>query len=377
MQIGIPKEIGAGELRVAATPETVKKFVAQGYEVVVETGAGERASYLDAAYVDAGAKTAADATAAVKDADVVLKIAAPTGDEVANYKQGAIVLASFAPHQNDYFDAYAARQLTCVAMELIPRISRAQSSDILSSQASLAGYKAVLVAANHYSGMFPMMMTAAGTIKPARVVVLGVGVAGLQAIATAKRLGAIVEASDLRPVVKEQVESLGGKWIDVPMSDDEKAQAEGAGGYAWRPSEQYMKDQAEVVDRAVSRADIVITTAQIPGRRAPVLIKQATIDKMKAGSVLVDMAVSSGGNVEGSEVDRNVKAGAGVTIVGIGNIPATVATEASALFARNLYNFLAPQHDEASQSLQLNRDDDMVKPTLIVDNGTVNYQKPS
>lgn len=374
MQIGIPKEIGAGETRVAATPETVKKFIGQGYTVVVQTGAGKAASYLDAVYEAAGATVADNATGS---ADVVLKIAAPTSDEVAGYKEGAIVLASFAPHQNEHFDAYAAKKLTCVALELIPRITRAQSSDILSSQASLAGYKAVLVASNEYSGMFPMMMTAAGTIKPARVVVLGVGVAGLQAIATAKRLGAIVEASDLRPVAREQVESLGGKWLDVPMSDDEKAKAAGTGGYAWQPSPEYIKDQAQVVDKAVSNADIVITTAQIPGRRAPVLIKQATLLKMKAGSVIVDMAVASGGNVEGSQVDQVVLTDQGVKLVGIGNIPATVATEASALFARNIWNFLSPQQDADTQTLKLNREDEMVKPTLIVDSGVVNYQKPA
>lgn len=376
MQIGIPRETGAGETRVAATPETVKKYIGLGYEVVVEKDAGTRASYLDAAYEAAGAKVV-DAKAAVAAADLVLKIAAPTAAEVAGYKEGAIVLASFAPHQNPHFDAYAAKKLTCVALELIPRITRAQSSDILSSQASLAGYKAVLIAANEYSGMFPMMMTAAGTIKPARVVVLGVGVAGLQAIATAKRLGAIVEASDLRPVVREQVESLGGKWLDVPMSDEEKAKAAGTGGYAWRPSEQYIKDQAVVVDKAVSNADIVITTAQIPGRKAPVLVKKETVAKMRAGSIIVDMAVGSGGNVEGSVVGQNVRTDNGVILVGIDNIPATVATEASALFARNILNFLQPQHDKDSKSVKLNREDDMVKPTLIVDAGVVNYQKPA
>jgi NAD(P) transhydrogenase subunit alpha len=263
-----------------------------------------------------------------------------------------------------------------VALELIPRITRAQSSDILSSQASLAGYKAVLLAANEYSGMFPMMMTAAGTIKPARTVILGVGVAGLQAIATAKRLGAVVEASDMRPAAKEQVESLGGKWLDVPMSDEEKAKALGTGGYAWTPSPEYVRDQAVIVDKAVSTANIVITTAQIPGRKAPVLIKAETVAKMKAGAVIIDMAVSSGGNVEGSKLDEIVVTENGVKIVGIGNIPATVATEASALYARNILNFLQPQHDKESQSLKLNREDEMVKPTLIVDAGHVLYKKP-
>lgn len=377
MIIGVPKETLPGETRVAATPETVKKFVGLGYGVTVQSNAGTASSYTDDQYREAGATLAANAADTLKDADIVLKVAAPNADETALIKSGAIVLAAFAPHQNPHLDAYAGRNLTCVAMELIPRITRAQSSDILSSQANLAGYKAVLVAANEYAGMFPMMMTAAGTVKPARVVVLGVGVAGLQAIATAKRLGAVVEASDLRPVVKEQVESLGGKWLDVPMSAEEKAKAEGTGGYAWQPSPEYIRDQAAIVDKAVSAANIVITTAQIPGRKAPVLIKAETVAKMKPGSVIVDMAVASGGNVEGSKLDEIALTGNGVKIVGIGNLPATIATEASALYARNLLNFLQPQHDKDSQSLKLNREDDMVKPTLIVDGGQVLYKKPN
>jgi len=373
MQIGVPTETLAGETRVAATPETVKKFAALGYKLVVQSGAGTRASYIDQAYTEAGATIAATAAETLKDADLVLKVAAPGAEEVPLLKQGAIVLAAFAPHQNPHLDAYAARGLTCVAMELIPRITRAQSSDILSSQANLAGYKAVLLAANEYSGMFPMMMTAAGTIKPARTVVMGVGVAGLQAIATAKRLGSVVEATDLRPVAKEQVESLGGKWLDVPMSDEEKAKALGTGGYAWQPSPEYIRDQGVIVDKAVSQASIVITTAQIPGRKAPVLVKAETIAKMKPGSVIVDMAASSGGNVEGTVLDQVVTTANGVKIIGIGNIPALVSTEASALYARNLLNFLQPQHDKESQSLKLKRDDEMVKPTLIVDGGAVLY----
>ncbi|MDI1300396.1 MAG: Re/Si-specific NAD(P)(+) transhydrogenase subunit alpha [bacterium] len=377
MQIGIPAEILAGETRVAATPETVKKFVTLGYKLVVQKGAGVASSCIDKAYEEAGATIAATAAETYQDSDVVLKVAAPSAEEVSLIKQGAIVLAAFAPHQNENLEAYAARGLTCVAMELIPRITRAQSSDILSSQANLAGYKAVLLAANEYAGMFPMMMTAAGTIKPARAVILGVGVAGLQAIATAKRLGAVVEASDMRPAAKEQVESLGGKWLDVPMSDEEKAKALGTGGYAWVPSAEYVRDQAIIVDKAVSAASVVITTAQIPGRRAPVLVKAETVAKMKPGAVIIDMAVSSGGNVEGSKLDEIVVTENGVKIVGIGNIPALIATEASALYARNLINFLQPQHDKESQSLKLNRDDDMVKPTLIVDGGQVLYKKPN
>lgn len=377
MQIGIPAEILAGETRVAATPETVKKFVTLGYKLVVQKGAGIASSCIDKAYEEAGATIAATAAETYQDSDVVLKVAAPSAEEVPLIKQGAIVLAAFAPHQNPHLEAYAARGLTCVAMELIPRITRAQSSDILSSQANLAGYKAVLLAANEYAGMFPMMMTAAGTIKPARAVILGVGVAGLQAIATAKRLGAVVEASDMRPAAKEQVESLGGKWLDVPMSDEEKAKALGTGGYAWVPSAEYVRDQAIIVDKAVSAASVVITTAQIPGRKAPVLVKAETVAKMKPGAVIIDMAVSSGGNVEGSKLDEIVVTENGVKIVGIGNIPALIATEASALYARNLINFLQPQHDKESQSLKLNRDDDMVKPTLIVDGGHVLYKKPN
>lgn len=375
MLIGIPKETVAGETRVAATPETVKKFAALGLNIVVQSGAGLASSATDAAYEAAGAKIAADAAATLADADIVLKVVAPTADETALIKQGATVLAAFAPHQNEFLEAYAAKGLTCVSMELIPRITRAQSSDILSSQANLAGYKAVLLAANEYAGLFPMMMTAAGTIKPARTVVLGVGVAGLQAIATAKRLGSVVEASDLRPAAKEQVESLGGRWLDVPMSDEEKAKALGTGGYAWQPSPEYIRDQDVVVDKAVSNANIVITTAQIPGRKAPVLVKAETVAKMKPGSIIIDMAVSTGGNVEGSKLDETVVTENGVRIVGIGNIPALVATEASALYARNMLNFLSPMADKEAGSIVLNREDDMVKPTLIVDNGQVLYKK--
>ena len=376
MQIGIPTETLAGETRVAATPETVKKFAAMGCEVLVQSGAGLASSCTNAAYEAAGAKIVATAADALN-ADIILKVAAPNADETALIKQGATVLAAFAPHQNDNLEAYAARGLTCVAMELIPRITRAQSSDILSSQANLAGYKAVLLGANEYAGLFPMMMTAAGTIKPARIVVLGVGVAGLQAIATGKRLGAVVEASDLRPAAKEQVESLGGRWLDVPMSDEEKAKALGTGGYAWQPSPEYIRDQAAVVDKAVSNANIVITTAQIPGRKAPVLVKAETVAKMKPGSVIIDMAVSSGGNVEGSKLDETVITENGARIVGIGNIPALVATEASALYSRNLLNFLAPMHNKETSEIVLNREDDMVKPTLIVDAGTLIYKKPN
>ncbi len=377
MQIGIAAEITPGETRVAATPETVKKFVGMGYQVLVQSGAGRAASYLDAAYSEAGAQVLNDVADLYGRCELVLKVQAPTAEEAAQMRSGTIVVGMFAPASNPFLDIYAERGLTCVAMELIPRITRAQSSDVLSSQANVAGYKAVLMAAQAYQRMFPMLMTAAGTVKPARVVILGVGVAGLQAIATARRMGAVVEASDMRPAAREQVESLGGKWLDVPMSEEEKAKALGTGGYAWIPSPEYVRDQAAVVDKAVSAADIVITTALIPGRKAPVLVRAATVAKMRPGSVIVDMAVAAGGNVEGSVLDQTVVTEQGVSILGVGNIPATVAAETSALYARNLLNFLQPQYDSASAGLKLHREDDMVKPTLIVDQGQVLYKKPN
>jgi NAD(P) transhydrogenase subunit alpha len=376
MQIGIPAETVAGETRVAATPETVKKYVQLGYAVVVQSGAGVAASCTDDAYQQAGATIAATAADTYKDADLVLKVRAPSADETALIKQGAAVLGIYAPHSNPHLDAYAARGIDCYAMELIPRITRAQSADVLSSQANLAGYKAVLMAANEYQRLFPMLMTAAGTVKPARVVILGVGVAGLQAIATAKRLGAVVEANDVRPAVKEQVESLGGKYIEVQMTDEEKKSAETAGGYAREMSDDYKRRQVELVAKHVSQADIVITTALIPGRPAPRLVTGETVAKMKPGSVIVDMAVESGGNVEGSKPNENVVTANGVKIIGCTNIPATVAAEASALYARNLLNFLSPMYDKEARAFKLNPQDDVVGPTIIVAGGQVAYKKP-
>ena len=290
---------------------------------------------------------------------------------------GQIVIGMLDPYRNTQLDTYAAKGATAFAMELLPRtLSRAQNMDVLSSQANLAGYKAVLLAANEYSRPFPMFMTSAGTVKPAKVVILGVGVAGLQAIATAKRLGAVVEASDLRPAAKEQVESLGGKWLDVPMSEDEAQKAKATGGYAWTPSEQYIKDQAAVVDKALSNADIVITTAQIPGRQAPRLVHGATLAKMKAGSVLIDMAAATGGNVEGSVPNETITTANGVRIVGAANIPAMLAAQSSDLYANNLVNFIttliAPAGDDASANdsspnLSLNLDmEDEIQGALAV-----------
>lgn len=376
MQIGIPAEIVAGETRVAATPETVKKYVQLGYSVVVQSGAGVASSCTDDAYQQAGATIAATAADTYKDADLVLKVRAPQAEEVGLLKQGAEVLGIYAPHSNPNLDAYAAQGISCYAMELVPRITRAQSADVLSSQANLAGYKAVLMAANEYQRLFPMLMTAAGTVKPARVVILGVGVAGLQAIATAKRLGAVVEANDVRPAVKEQVESLGAKYIEVQMTDEEKKGAETAGGYAREMSDDYKRRQIELVAKHVSQADLVITTALIPGRPAPRLVTAETVAKMKPGSVIVDMAVESGGNVEGSKPNENVVTANGVKIIGHTNIPATVAAEASALYARNLINFLQPMYDKEAKAFKLSAQDDVVGPTIIVAGGQVVYKKP-
>lgn len=370
MQIGIPTESIHGEHRVAATPETVKKLIHAGHQVVLERGAGTKAAYLDESYLQVGAKITEDA---YQGSDIILKVRAPQGTEIQKLPQGSCVIALFDPYRNTELEQFATQQVNAFALELLPRtLSRAQNMDVLSSQANLAGYKAVLLAANAYQRMFPMLMTAAGTVKPARVVVMGVGVAGLQAIATAKRLGAVVEATDLRPTAKDQVESLGGKWLDVPMSAEEQARANEAAknGYGWMPGEQYIQDQALIVDKAVANADIVITTALLPGRDAPHLIQADTVAKMKPGSVIVDMAVETGGNVAGSECGKTVTTANGVHILGVPNIPATVATEASALYARNVYNFLETLFD-ADQKFTLNQDDEIQKALLITHAGQV------
>lgn len=370
MQIGIPTETIVGEHRVAVTPETVKKLVSAGHRIILERGAGRKAAYIDSAYEQVGAEIRDDAYAG---SQVILKVRAPSGEEIQKLAPGSTVVAMFDPYRNTELDQFAQQQVSAFALELIPRtLSRAQNMDVLSSQANLAGYKSVLLAANAYQRMFPMLMTAAGTVKPARVVVMGVGVAGLQAIATAKRLGAIVEATDLRPTARDQVESLGGKWLDVPMSDEEKQKAADAAknGYGWMPGEDYIRDQAVIVDKAVSNADIVITTALLPGRNAPRLIGAETVAKMKPGSVILDMAVESGGNVEGSQCGENVITENGVTILGIPNIPSTLATEASALYARNVYNFVETLFDQ-EQGLNIQLEDEIQKALLVTHAGQV------
>ena len=370
MEIGIPRETRADETRVAATAETVKKMAASGkHAIVVEAGAGMASSVTDADYTAAGAKvgSAADALGS----DVVLKVRAPRGDELGRLKRGASVIGLLDPFDAPGVQALAGAGVTGFALEWLPRITRAQSMDVLSSQANIAGYKAVVMAANEYGRFMPMLMTAAGTVKAARVLILGVGVAGLQAIATAKRLGAVIEASDVRPSVKDQVESLGAKWVDVPYETDEERQiAEGAGGYARPMPPAWMARQAAIIAERCKVVDVLITTALIPGRPAPKLIKADTVKAMKQGAVIVDLAVEQGGNVEGSEADQIVRAN-GVTIIGTTNLPAKVATDASALYARNVLNFLALSLNLKTGDFALARDDEIVKATLVCDNGQV------
>ena len=374
MRIGVISADSASESRVALTPDAVKKLRKLGFEVVIQSGAGQAAYYADELYQAAGADIASNSTEVVSQSQIITTVNDLPAAVTEYLTAGQVVIGMLDPYRNSQLDTYAAKGATAFAMELLPRtLSRAQNMDVLSSQANLAGYKAVLLAANEYSRPFPMFMTSAGTVKPAKVVILGVGVAGLQAIATAKRLGAVVEASDLRPTAREQVESLGGKWLDVPMSAEEAETAKSTGGYAWTPSEQYVKDQAAVVDKALSNADIVITTAQIPGRNAPRLVHGATLAKMKAGSVLIDMAAGTGGNVEGSVPDETITTANGVRIVGAANIPSQLAAQSSDLYANNLVNFIttliapAATDDASAKPLALNLDmNDEIQGALAV-----------
>ncbi|MDY3306127.1 Re/Si-specific NAD(P)(+) transhydrogenase subunit alpha [Psychrobacter sanguinis] len=376
MIIGTIQAKQAFEGRVAITPDSVKKLIKLGHDVIIESGAGQHAYYDDTAYLNAGAKVASESEV-LSQSNIICVVQNLTAEQIAQLSTGSIVIGMLDPYRNDQLDNYAQQGVTAYAMELLPRtLSRAQNMDVLSSQANLAGYKAVLMAANEYARPFPMFMTSAGTVKPAKVVILGVGVAGLQAIATAKRLGAVVEASDLRPAAKEQVESLGGKWLDVPMSDEEKEKAKSTGGYAWTPSEQYMKDQAAVVDKAVSNADIVITTAQIPGRNAPRLVHKTTLDKMKAGSVLIDMAASSGGNVEGTVSGETIITENGVRIIGAANIPASLAAQSSDLYANNLVNFITTLFDkDNNNALTINLEDEIQGALAVTHSGEVRLQR--
>ena len=338
VKIGIVKEMAPGERRVSGTPETVKKFTALGATVAVETGAGLSAAISDADYVAMGA-TVADRAATVADADIILGVQGPDAASVVGARPGAWIVAGLNPFvERARIDAYAAAGFEALAMEFMPRITRAQSMDILSSQSNLAGYKAVLDAAAEYGRSFPMMMTAAGTVSPAKAFIMGVGVAGLQAIATARRLGAQVSATDVRSATREQIESLGAKAIFVESVAG--IEGEGKGGYATEMSEEYRQAQAELVSSHIAKQDIVITTALIPGKPAPRLVSDAQIASMKPGSVIVDLAVEQGGNVEGAVAGEVVERH-GVKIVGHRNVPSRLAADASALFARNLYNFLS------------------------------------
>jgi NAD(P) transhydrogenase subunit alpha len=370
MRIGVPLETRPGETRVAATPETVKKLISQGHSVLIQKDAGVKASQPDSAYEAVGATvgSAADAFGA----EIVLKVRAPETAELKQIKSGSVLIGMLDPFDNDNIAAMAAQGVTAFSLEAAPRTTRAQSMDVLSSQANIAGYKAVMLAANEYQRFMPMLMTAAGTVKAARVLILGAGVAGLQAIATAKRLGAVIEASDVRPAAKEQIESLGGKFVDVPYETDEEREiAKGVGGYARPMPEAWMKRQAALVAERAQQADIVITTALIPGRKPPVLLHSDTVTNMKPGSIVIDIAAGRGDNGSGNcpltQADKIVEVN-GVKIVGYTNLASMVAADASALYARNLIDFMKLIVDKDAK-LVIPTDDDIVTACLMCRDG--------
>ncbi|OUS14549.1 NAD(P) transhydrogenase subunit alpha [Rhodospirillales bacterium 47_12_T64] len=373
MKIAIPKERRANETRVAASPETVKKLIALGCDVVVEKGAGSSASFTDEAFKAAGATIGKDAATTYKDAAVILKVQKPiTGgkeDEIKGLAKSTVVISITDPYRSTKeLDAFAKSELTTFAMDFVPRITRAQSMDVLSSQSNLAGYKAILDGAAVFNRAFPMMMTAAGTIAPAKVFVMGAGVAGLQAIATARRLGAVVSATDVRPASKEQVESLGASFVAV--EDDEFKQAETAGGYAKEMSDAYKAKQAALIAETIAKVDMVITTALIPGRPAPVLVTADMVKSMKPGSVIVDLAVEAGGNCELSQAGK-VAVKHDVFIVGYENMPGRIATDASSLYSRNVYNFFELLFDKETKNLKIDWEDEIVKGTCVTHEGSI------
>src|SRR5580692_5622663 len=369
MRLAVPKETREGETRVAATPESVKKFKGLGLDVVVQAGAGAGAKIADADYTAAGALVAPDAASTYKDADIVLKVRGPEAGEISQLKSGAVLAALLSPAtEQAAIQSLAGQGVVAFAMELLPRISRAQSMDVLSSQANLAGYKAVVDAASTFGRAMPMMMTAAGTIAPARVLVMGVGVAGLQAIATAKRMGAIVSATDVRPATKEQVESLGGTFIAV--MDEEFKNAQTAGGYAKEMSKEYQAKQAALIAETIKKQDIIITTALIPGRKAPVLVSEEMVKTMKPGSVIVDLAAEAGGNTPLTKPDEVVQAH-GVTIMGPTNLPGALAVDASSLYARNLFNFVSLIVDKKTGALNIDWNDEIVKGAGLTRDGAI------
>ena len=381
MQVGIIKERRLDEKRVAATPDTVKKFIAMGLKVNIEKGAGITAAITDQEYQEAGANIFDDASRVLENADIVLKVNKPIGpkdkdvsklDEVKLLKSGSILVSLMEPYKDrGLIDLIAKQNITCFALELIPRITRAQTMDVLSSQSNLAGYKAVIEACTTYGKAFPMMMTAAGTVPPAKCLVMGAGVAGLQAIATARRLGAVVSASDVRPAAKENVESLGAKFIAV--EDEEFKQAETSAGYAREMSDEYKEKQAELIAATVAKQDIIICTALIPGKPAPVLLTTEMVDTMKPGSVIVDLAVEQGGNCPLSEpnklVDRN-----GVQIIGCTNLASRVAIDASALFAKNLLNFVSLLINSSENKIETNMQDEIIVGSMITKDGEIVHE---
>lgn len=369
LTIAIVKETAPHERRVAAIPETVRKYVALGCTVKIQEGAGNEASYIDNMYKDAGATLVSSASDAVRDADIVLSVQAPDAATLGAMKKGAILAGILSPYKNEaLIKDIAAKGINGFAMELVPRITRAQAMDVLSSQSNLAGYKAVLDAAEHFTRGFPMMMTAAGTVPPAKVFIMGAGVAGLQAIATARRLGAIVSATDVRMAAKEQVQSLGANFVMV--EDDETKAAETSGGYAKEMSDAYKAKQAALIEETIAKQDIVITTALIPGRPAPRLVTAKMVESMKPGSVIIDLAVEQGGNCELAEAGKIVKKN-GVSIVGHLNVPSRIATDASALYARNLLNLINLIVDKETKALNVNWDDDIIKGIALTRDGTL------
>ena len=372
MKIGVPKERRPSESRVAASPDSVKRLVGRGIDVLIESGAGDAARFADQTFADAGAALLDDPSALYRDADVVFKVRRPLAagegeiDETGLLRSGQVLIGMLDPYQHsDQVAAYAEAGVIAFALELLPRTTRAQSMDVLSSQANLAGYRAVIDGLAEFDRVMPMLMTAAGTVPPAKVFVIGAGVAGLQAIATARRLGAVVSATDIRPAAKGEIESLGAKFVGVVKED-----AATAGGYAKELSDEDRKQQAEMVAQHIKGQDLVITTAQIPGRPAPRLVSRAMLESMHPGAVLVDLAVESGGNVEGSEVGKVVEIG-GVKVVGHANLPGRLAPATSSLYARNLLNFVDLLIDKDSGALVINEDDDLVKGALITKDGKV------
>jgi NAD(P) transhydrogenase subunit alpha len=364
MKIGVIKETRPGERRVAVTPQIAKDFIARGFEVVMESNAGLDSHFKDDDYKKAGVQVT-DKASVFKEADIIVKVNPPSDDDLPYFREGQVFIGLLFPYNNPgLIEKLAEKKVTAFAMELIPRISRAQNMDVLSSQSNLAGYKAVIIGADALEKIFPLMMTAAGTVKPARVLIYGVGVAGLQAIATAKRLGAVVEATDIRPETKEEAESLGAKFLQVETGDKDVS----VGGYAKEASEEFLRKQRELVDNSLFQADLVITTALVMGRKAPRLITEEQIKKMKHGAVIVDMAVEQGGNVELSEPDKIIEKH-GVKIIGKTNLPSLLAVNASELYAKNMFNFVTFLVKDGA--LNIDKEDEIIDGTLVIENGNI------